>query len=79
MGRADKFLRLLDEGKTAEARAMIEEERAKAEFEPDNFMRERGGRVVPTHRGREVVLSKDGNWKLKNPPRRKRKERTGKP
>ena len=80
MGWADEFQRLLDEGKIAEARAMLEEEKVKAKFAPDEFIQEHGRPAVLKRRGRLVVPDKDGNWKLKNPPwRSRRRNRKGLP
>lgn len=73
MGKIDDFKKLMQDGKIDEARAVIREEIVKAEFHPDEVIQKPGRPVVFKRRGRLVEPDKDGNWKLKNPPRRKRR------
>ena len=79
MGTFKDVQKLHREGKVAEARAMFEELLAKAKNEPDEFIQETGRSLVFKRRGRLVVQDEGGDWKLKNPPQRKKKARSGKP
>ncbi len=79
MGKLEDIRKLNREGKVAEARAKFEELRAKAKTEPDEFIQETGRPLVFKRRGRLVVQDEGGDWKLKNPPQRKKKARSGKP
>ena len=73
MGKIDDFLKLVQDGKVEEAQAMIRENMAKEEFHPDEIIQKPGRPAVFKNHGRLVKPDKDGNWKLKIPPRRKRR------
>ena len=78
MGKFEDIVKLHREGKLAEARAKFKELIAKAKTEPDEIIQETGRPLVFKRRGRLVVQDEGGNWKLKNPPPRKKKARSGK-
>lgn len=65
-------IKLAEDGKTAEAKALMEELKVKAMNEPDEFIQEIGKPAVFKRRGKFVVQNKTGEWVLKNPSRRKK-------
>ncbi len=72
-------LKLNKDGKRDEARALMAALAEEAENAPDEFITETGRPAVFKRRGRLVVQDEEGNWKLKNPPRRKKKGRSKQP
>ena len=75
----EDFLKLDKEGKRDEARAVMAALAAEAENAPDEIIQETGRPAIVKSRGRLVVQDEEGNWKLKNPPRRKKKSRSRRP
>ena len=55
---------LIKAGKIDEARAMLQAEKTKAEFEPDTILQAEDGSVICTKRGKTVEMDENGNWKL---------------
>ena len=76
---SEDILKLDKDGKRDEARAVIAALAENAENAPDEIIQEIGRPAIVKRRGRLVVLDEEGNWKLKNPPRRKKKGRSKRP
>ncbi len=72
-------LELAKDGKHDEARAVMAVLVERAEYVPDEIIQETGRPAIVKSRGRLVVLNEEGNWKLKNPPRQKKKGRPKRP
>ncbi len=72
-------LKLNKDGKRDEARAVMAALVEEAVNAPDEFLLETGRPAIVKRRGRLVVQDEEGNWKLKNPPRRKKKSRSRRP
>lgn len=69
---------LIDDGKNTEAQTLMKTLSEEARNQPDEVKHEVGGSVVFKRRGKFVVQDEDGNWNLKNPPQRKRKNSNSK-
>ena len=72
-------LKLAKDGKRDEARAVMAAFVEEAENAPDEIIQKTGHPAIAKSRGRVVVQDEEGNWKLKNPPRRKKKGRSKRP
>ena len=72
-------LKLDKDGKRDEARALMAALAEEAENAPDEFITETGRPAIFKSRGKLVVQDEEGKWKLKNPPRRKKKGRSKRP
>ena len=63
MSAADDFIKLVKEGKIAEAKVMIDQERVRSKYEPTRIAQGKDGRVRCYHRNTRVELDADGKWK----------------
>ncbi len=68
----EDVFKLVEDGKITEAKALMKTLIEKAKNEPDEFIINADRSVVYKRRGKLVVQDEGGNWKLKNPPQRKR-------
>ena len=72
-------VKLDKDGKRDESRAVMAALGEEAKYAPDEFITETGRPAIVKSRGRLVVQDEEGKWKLKNPPRRKKKGRSKRP
>ncbi len=77
--RVEVVFKLVEDGKRDEARAVMAALVEEAENAPDEIILETGRPAIVKRRGRLVVQDEEGSWKLKNPPRRKKKGRPKRP
>jgi hypothetical protein len=70
---ADEFMALLKDGNIAEARAMIEAEKVKAQYAPDTINVVKGKPPRFTKKSKSVEVGEDGVWRLKVVSRESRK------
>tara|TARA_R100000789_G_scaffold72030_1_gene67773 strand:- start:1323 stop:1550 length:228 start_codon:yes stop_codon:yes gene_type:complete len=61
----DAFMAAIKAGDMQTARAMLEEEKIKAEFAPDTITQTSGKAARFTKKGKEVEVGEDGVWRLK--------------
>lgn len=63
--KSGDFMALVEAGKIKEAKAMLEAEKVKAEYEPDTITSVVGKPPLFTKRGKPVELGDDGIWRPK--------------
>ncbi|MGY5780306.1 hypothetical protein [Rhizobium sp. LEGMi135b] len=64
MSKSEELMALISAGKIEEARALLEQEKARAKFEPDTVKTGKSGEAIFYKGRRRVEQGPSGDWQL---------------